>query len=70
MGAIFPRLLAGRASSCAETHVVFRLFAVAAVAWPLLSAPAQARGPDGIADVAEKVIEAHRKETAGQSSEH
>src|ERR1017187_5885553 len=34
------------------------IFAVAAIAWPLLTAPAQARGPDGIADVAEAVIDA------------
>ena len=30
----------------------------AAIAWPIFAAPAQARGPDGIADVAEAVIEA------------
>ncbi|HZL29991.1 MAG TPA: Do family serine endopeptidase [Pseudolabrys sp.] len=29
-----------------------------AIAWPLMARPAQARGPDGIADVAEKVIDA------------
>src|SRR5450631_820154 len=34
------------------------IFAAAAIAWPLLTAPAQARGPDGIADVAEAVIDA------------
>src|SRR6202142_3748863 len=34
------------------------IFAVAAIAWPLLTAPAQARGPDGIADVAEAVSDA------------
>jgi len=34
------------------------IFAAAAIAWPLLTASAQARGPDGIADVAEAVIDA------------
>src|SRR6202142_96579 len=34
------------------------IFAAAAIVWPLLTAPAQARGPDGIADVAEAVIDA------------
>src|ERR1039457_820727 len=34
------------------------IVAAAAIAWPLLTAPAQARGPDGIADVAEAVIDA------------
>src|ERR1019366_8093376 len=34
------------------------IFAATAIAWPLLTAPAQARGPDGIADVAEAVIDA------------
>src|SRR5664279_1960529 len=34
------------------------IFAAAAIAWPLLTAPAQAREPDGIADVAEAVIDA------------
>ena len=30
----------------------------AAIAWPAMSGPAAARGPDGIADVAEAVIDA------------
>src|ERR1017187_24982 len=34
------------------------IFAAAAIAWPLLTAPAQARGPDGIADGAKAVIDA------------
>jgi serine protease Do len=34
------------------------IFAAAAIAWPLLTAPAQARGPDNISDVAEAVIDA------------
>jgi serine protease Do len=34
------------------------IFAAAAITWPLLTAPVQARGPDGIADVAEAVIDA------------
>jgi len=35
----------------------FAIFAAAAIAWPLLSQPAAARGPEGIADVAEQVID-------------
>ena len=34
------------------------IFAAAAIAWPALTGPAYARGPDGIADVAEAVIDA------------
>jgi serine protease Do len=34
------------------------IFAAAAIAWPLMMGPAQARGPEGIADVAEQVIDA------------
>jgi serine protease Do len=34
------------------------LFAAAAIAWPVLTGPAQARGPEAIADVAEQVIDA------------
>jgi serine protease Do len=34
------------------------LFAAAAILWPAMSVPAQARGPDNIADVAEIVIDA------------
>jgi serine protease Do len=34
------------------------ILAALVVVWPLLMAPAQARGPDGIADVAESVIDA------------
>jgi serine protease Do len=33
-------------------------FTAAAIAWPLLTAPVQARGPENIADVAEQVIDA------------
>jgi len=33
-------------------------FAVATMLWPVLASPAMARGPDGIADVAESVIDA------------
>jgi len=52
MGALFPRMTApvGRMA-------VAVLFA-AAIAWPAMTAPAAARGPDGIADVAEAVIDA------------
>src|SRR5476651_2192091 len=34
------------------------IFAAAAIAWPLLTGSAAARGPDGIADTAEAVIDA------------
>jgi serine protease Do len=34
------------------------LLTAAAIAWPILTVPAAARGPDGIADVAEQVIDA------------
>ncbi|HVV61433.1 MAG TPA: DegQ family serine endoprotease [Pseudolabrys sp.] len=34
------------------------IFAAAAIAWPAFVLPAEARGPDGIADVAEQVIDA------------
>src|SRR5450759_2503684 len=34
------------------------IFAAAAIAWPLLTAPAQARSPDGIAHVREAGIDA------------
>ncbi|HEY5217190.1 MAG TPA: Do family serine endopeptidase [Pseudolabrys sp.] len=34
------------------------IFAAAAIAWPALTGPAAARGPDGISDVAEAVIDA------------
>jgi len=44
----------------------------AAIAWPLVPAPALARGPDGIADVAEQVIDAvvniSTKQTVDMSS--
>ncbi|MDI3468495.1 MAG: HtrA protease/chaperone protein [Pseudolabrys sp.] len=39
-------------------RTVFAIFAAAAITWPALTAPAQARGPDAIADVAESVIDA------------
>ena len=52
MGASFFRLrpTVGRAG--------LAIFAAAAIAWPALAAPAAARGPEGIADVAEQVIDA------------
>jgi len=52
MGAIFASLK----SPLARTAIA--VFAAAAIAWPLLTGPAYARGPDGIADVAEAVIDA------------
>ena len=52
MGASFFRLTrpVGRAG--------LAIFTAAAIAWPALTTPAAARGPDGIADVAEQVIDA------------
>ncbi len=52
MGASFFRMrsTAGRSG--------LAIFAAAAIAWPALIAPAAARGPEGIADVAEQVIDA------------
>ena len=51
-GRIFNRMTtrAGRAS--------LAIFAAAAIAWPALTGPAAARGPDNISDVAEAVIDA------------
>jgi serine protease Do len=51
MGAVFTSLTAPVRASLA-------IFAAAAIAWPVLTGPAYARGPDGIADVAEAVIDA------------
>ena len=52
MGAYFfrSRTSAGRAG--------LAILTAAAMAWPALTGPAAARGPDGIADVAEQVIDA------------
>ena len=52
MGAHFfrSRTSAGRAG--------LAILTAAAMAWPALTGPAAARGPDGIADVAEQVIDA------------
>ena len=50
MGAIFPRLTAGR--------TVLAVVVAGAIAWPVFAGPAQARGPEAIADVAEQVIDA------------
>jgi serine protease Do len=52
MGAIFTSLKTPVSRTC------LAVFAAAAIAWPLLTGPATARGPDGIADVAEAVIDA------------
>ncbi len=54
MGAFFPSLRGRRAAA----HVFLAAFAVAVLVSPPLSQPAQARGPEGIADVAEQVIDA------------
>ncbi len=52
MGALFSAKFfrAGRAG--------LTILTAAAIAWPTLTVPAQARGPDGISDVAEQVIDA------------
>ncbi len=50
MGALLTRLTMPRTG--------LALITAAALAWPALTAPAQARGPEGIADVAEQVIDA------------
>jgi serine protease Do len=52
MGALVPVQYA-RAS-----RLGLAIFVAAAIAWPLMTGPAAARGPDGIADVAEQVIDA------------
>lgn len=52
MGALFPsRLLRSGRSGLS-------LLTAAAIAWPLMTVPVQARGPENIADVAEQVIDA------------
>ena len=52
MGALFTAipLRAGRTG--------LAIFTVAAIAWPMMTGPAQARGPEAVADVAEQVIDA------------
>ncbi|MCF8475982.1 MAG: Do family serine endopeptidase [Pseudolabrys sp.] len=52
MGALFP------ATFTRPVRTALAVLAVAAVAWPLLTKPAQARGPEAVADVAEQVIDA------------
>ena len=66
MGALFSRM---------TTHVRRPAAAIllsAAIAWPMVPAPALARGPEGIADVAEQVIDAvvniSTKQTVDMSS--
>jgi hypothetical protein len=52
MGALFPdHFLRAR-------RMGLTLLTAAAIAWPALTSPAAARGPDSIADVAEQVIDA------------
>jgi serine protease Do len=52
MGASFFR------STTPVRRTGFAFFAAAAIAWPALTAPAAARGPEAVADVAEQVIDA------------
>src|SRR5579862_7298736 len=52
MGALFSRM---------TTHLrrpAAAILLIGAIAWPLVPAPAVARGPEGISDVAEQVIDA------------
>jgi len=52
MGALFTRM---------TTHIrrpAAAILLIGAIAWPLVPAPAAARGPEGISDVAEQVIDA------------
>jgi serine protease Do len=51
MGALFNRMT----TPAARTGLA--IFAAAAIAWPVLTGPAQARGPEAISDVAEQVID-------------
>ena len=66
MGALFSRM---------TTHVgrpAAAILLISAIAWPLVPAPAAARGPEGISDVAEQVIDAvvniSTKQTVDMSS--
>ncbi|MFN3657094.1 MAG: DegQ family serine endoprotease [Pseudolabrys sp.] len=52
MGALYSRMTAPRG------RAVLAIFAAVAIAWQATSGPAAARGPEGIADVAEQVIDA------------
>src|ERR1041385_5236625 len=52
MGALYSRLT----SPLRRPAAAILLFA--AIAWPMVPVPAAARGPDGISDVAEQVIDA------------
>jgi serine protease Do len=52
MGALYSRLTSPLRRPAAA------ILLCAAIAWPMLSEPAAARGPDGISDVAEQVIDA------------
>src|SRR5476649_1471353 len=56
MGAIFTSLKTPVRRASFRTGLA--IFAAAAIAWPALTGPAYARGPDGISDVAEAVIDA------------
>jgi serine protease Do len=52
MGALFMNPLAR------SSRNALAVLTAVAIAWPLMTAPASARGPEGIADVAEQVIDA------------
>jgi serine protease Do len=47
-----------RHRSARHTRLALSAIAAAAILWPALTLPAQARGPEGISDVAENVIDA------------
>jgi serine protease Do len=56
MGASFNRMTTPVGRAGLRTGLA--IFAAAAIAWPAFTGPAAARGPDGISDVAETVIDA------------
>ena len=58
MGALFPATFFPATFARRRFRSLLPMVAVAVVAWPLLTGPAQARGPEAIADVAEQVIDA------------
>lgn len=56
MGALSSASFSARFFRAGRTGLT--VLTAAVIAWPVFTAPAQARGPDGIADVAEQVIDA------------
>ena len=56
MGALFPPHFPLRCKRARRNSLA--ILTAAAIAWPVLAGPAQARGPEAVADVAEQVIDA------------